>query len=79
MRRHPLRFKNPWDTEEQIAAATREALEATGWEVHPESCGWDLLAVAKTVKTSLRGDVRRGDTLGVECKLDAGPWPALSP
>jgi hypothetical protein len=72
-----LRFRNPWDSEAEIADATRAALESLGWEVHPECGGWDLLAVARKVKVPWYGDLRPGDTLGIECKLDAGTVTGL--
>lgn len=72
-----MRFRNPWDSEAEIADATRAALESLGWEVHPECGGWDLLAVAVEVKAPWHGDLRRGDVLGVECKLDAGTVAGL--
>lgn len=73
-----MRFRNPWSTEAEIAALTRESLESLGWEVHPECGGWDLLAVAtKEVEVPWYGDLRVGDVLGVECKLDAGTVAGL--
>ena len=74
-----MRFKNPWSTEEEIAAATREALEMLGWTVHPESCGWDLFAIAgESVEVPSYGRIEPGDTLGIECKLDAGTAAGVS-
>lgn len=61
------RFRNPFRSEQEVAALVRQRLEVLGWIVHPECCGWDLLAVSETVP-----GVFRGDLLGVECKLDAG-------
>lgn len=64
------RFVNPWSSEEEIAAVTRQALESLGWIVHPETGGFDLLAVAgEDCRTQ---HAQAGDILGVECKLDAG-------
>lgn len=73
MKRRQPRFKNPFSAESQVAELVRAALETNGWVVHPESCGWDLLAVATDrVKKMWDRQPTVGDTLGVETKLDAG-------
>ena len=58
------KFKNPWQSEAQIASAVREALEANGWEVHPETNGWDLFAVARQVAPRWDDHPRPGGTAG---------------
>jgi hypothetical protein len=64
------RWTNPFTTEAEIATLTRSTLESIGWIVHPETGGFDLLAVA-TERVRMHR-VQVGDVLGVECKLDAG-------
>lgn len=67
------RFRNPFTTEAEIAAVVREALESLGWTVYPEACGWDLFAVHRAGLSP----VKPGDTMGIECKLDAGTASGL--
>lgn len=66
-------FRNPWQTETELAAEVKSALEALGWEVHPECHGYDLFAYAtEQIAYGPRCRVAPGDTLAVEVKLDAG-------
>ncbi|MEO1368072.1 MAG: hypothetical protein AAFX50_12930 [Acidobacteriota bacterium] len=65
------RFENPWSSEEELADHVRAGLEAAGWRVYPETYGFDLFAYAVNPPQWLHG-VKSGDTLAIECKLDAG-------
>lgn len=65
------RFVNPWSSEQEIANHVRASLEAAGWRVYPETHGFDLFAYSVEPPPWLHG-VEPGDTLAIECKLDAG-------
>lgn len=60
------RVKHDFQSEHDLCNYFAEQARLFGWEVYPETSGYDLLLVAKDVRAY---NVKPGDQIGVEAKL----------